>query len=171
MARSEGEAIQRRVSLSPSDKARAEKRRPGGPFRIVPAYLASLRSPQAPWASPGEGGASPSVAPLDRDRAHQFPGSPPLGPRGPSGFRGRPLLGRSLALDRGCEEPRGAFPSRGGPPPVPPRGSRRYPASVPLSSPPPRAPPPRTARAFPDAQNVPEKAPRPPPDGSLPPRG
>src|SRR5262245_19747792 len=40
MARSEGEAIQRRVSLSPSDKARAEKRRPGGPFRIVPAYIA-----------------------------------------------------------------------------------------------------------------------------------
>src|SRR5262249_26840766 len=39
MARSEGEAIQRRVSLSPSDKARAEKRRPGGPFRIVPAYI------------------------------------------------------------------------------------------------------------------------------------
>lgn len=25
--------------MSPSDKARAEKRRPGGPFRIVPAYI------------------------------------------------------------------------------------------------------------------------------------
>src|SRR5262249_50352531 len=54
MARSEGEAIQRRVSLSPSDTEtspldpprgtnRAEKRRPGGPFRIVPAYIRKPR--------------------------------------------------------------------------------------------------------------------------------
>src|SRR5262245_43849773 len=94
MARSEGEAIQRRVSLSPSDTEpppldppkgtnRAEKRRPGGPFRIVPAYLAWLRSPRAPWAFPGEGGASPSVAPPGQGRAHQFPDCPPRGPRGP----------------------------------------------------------------------------------------